>query len=275
MKILITGTNGFVGKRLINRLKQETSYDLHGIDDEYFAAEIWQDSLTSYLYDLDPDVIIHVGADTNTLERRVNYEMSRNHEATKILVDWCAHRRLPFIYSSSAACYGVDGRTSSNLYGWSKYTAENYVTAMGGISLRYFNVYGPGEEHKGNMASFVYQAFLKNQKGEEISLFPGNPRRDFVHVDDVVNANIFALNNYVTLPKKHFDVGSGHACSYERLMDVMGYKYTYCSEDVVPVGYQYYTRSNKQKWLPGWKPCYDIDYGLKTYKKYLTGDEDV
>ena len=73
----------------------------------------------------------------------------------------------PIIYSSSAANYGINNRYPSNLYGWSKYAAECYVVANGGIALRYFNVYGPGEEFKGNMASVAYQAYKTNKQNKK------------------------------------------------------------------------------------------------------------
>ena len=68
---------------------------------------------------------------------------------------------MPIIYSSSAANYGSDGKLPSNLYAWSKYTAECYVNSNGGISLRYFNVYGPKEQHKGKMSSVIYQTITQ------------------------------------------------------------------------------------------------------------------
>ena len=120
------------------------------------------------------DAVFHVGACSDTLETNVDYMMTRNYESTKIIMDWCVKNNKPMIYSSSAANYGTNNLYPSNLYGWSKYVGEGYVISNGGIALRYFNVYGPGEEDKGKMASVAYQMFIKNTKGEKITLFPKN-----------------------------------------------------------------------------------------------------
>ena len=189
MKILVTGDKGFIAKRLISKL--DRNFSVFGIDvEDFMNAEDWQRELSSIVSDISPDVIFHVGACSDTLEQDVNYMMKLNYEATKILASYCNYTDCKLIYSSSAANYGSDGKHPSNLYGWSKYAAEDVVTLTGGVALRYFNVYGPGEEHKGRMASVAYQSFLKNRDGETIRLFPKGPTRDFVHVDDIVYANM-------------------------------------------------------------------------------------
>ena len=111
---------------------------------------------------------------------------------SKVLVDHAYNLNKKIIYSSSAANEGSGNGIPNNIYGWSKLLAENYGIAKGGdfIALRYFNVYGPGEEHKGKMASMAYQAYKKG----EVYLFPGGPTRDFIYIEDVVKANITAVN---------------------------------------------------------------------------------
>ena len=269
-KILVTGAQGFVGKRLVLSLESHAEYDILELDKEYLLdLETWEENLQQTLNLFSPDVVFHVGACSDTLEKRVNYMMIRNYEATKILMDWCKYNDVPMIYSSSAASYGTNGRTPSNLYGWSKYAAENYVVSSHGIGLRYFNVYGPGEEHKGKMASFIYQSFVKDGKGEKIFLFPKKPRRDFVHVEDVVRANIFAWENFQDLEKQYYEVGTGTATPFEELMHHMGFKYTHLNNDKIPEGYQFYTCSDKNKWMRGWEPKLDVKAGVKQYKRYL------
>lgn len=199
-KILITGYKGFIGKNLYNKLKIDN--DVYGIDDEYFSSDTWRNKLKTILYKFKADVIFHVGACSDTLESDVNYMFTRNYESTKIISEWCKNNNSKLIYSSSAANYGTTGDYPSNLYGWSKYAAEDIVTKNGGVSLRYFNVYGPGEEEKKIMSSVAYQMYQKNKKGYDIQLFPGKPTRDFVYVDDVIDANIFAYDNYDKLEKK-------------------------------------------------------------------------
>ena len=270
MRILITGTLGFIGSNLKKFL--EVNNIIFEINEDLFDNDKWCDFLNDRIYIIKPDAIFHVGACSDTLEQDVNYMMTRNFESTKILVDYSKKYGVPIVYSSSAAGYGVNNEYPSNLYGWSKYIAEKYVISNGGIALRYFNVYGPGEENKGKMASVAYQMFLKNIKGEEIKLFPGKPTRDFVYVDDVVSANVFALQNYIRLKGNYYDVGSGESKSFEEMMDIFDINYTYHSDKMVPNGYQTYTCSDKLKWMNGWKPNFNLYNGLTEYKKYLTNN---
>ena len=153
MKILVTGAKGFIGKQLFNQLSLDASHNVLGIDDEYLSDN-WKENIDKILKSHDPDVIFHVGACSDTLEQDVNYMMVRNYESTKLLADWCKSKNKKIIYSSSAANYGTNGDYPANLYGWSKYVAEDYIVHTGGIALRYFNVYGPGEENKGRIKKF-------------------------------------------------------------------------------------------------------------------------
>ena len=142
---------------------------------------------------------------------------------------------------------------------------EDYVVAKGGIALRYFNVYGPGEEHKGKMASMIYQ----NLNNNEIKLFPGKPKRDFVYIDDIVNANLYALENYDKLKGNWYEVGSGESNTFETIFDNLGLQYKYHNQSEIPKGYQFQTLSLENKWMPNWKPKFNLKKGLKEYKKYL------
>jgi len=271
-KIVITGYKGFIGKRLYNALSNDNNL-LLGIDESYFDDSNWIDKLKKMLYDFMPNVIFHVGACSNTLENDVNYMMLRNYESTKVITSWSKIYDIPLIYSSSAANYGINNQYPSNLYGWSKYAGENYVSLHSGINLRYFNVYGPGEDHKGNMASIAYQMFLRYKNNEEVKLFPGEPKRDFIYVDDVVSANIYAYTYYRKLYyRKYYDVGSGESRTYEDIMKIMKIPYSYHNKNMIPKGYQFNTKSDSKLWLPGWKPEYNLERGLLEYKKYLEND---
>ena len=267
-KVIVTGSRGFIGKSLSYQLNRD-GYLVHSFDDSYFLSENWSEELLKTLNSLNYDAIFHVGACSDTLETNVEYMMTRNYESTKIMMDWCIENNKPMIYSSSAANYGTNGKYPANLYGWSKYVAEGYVISNGGIGLRYFNVYGPGEEDKGKMASVAYQMFVKHNKGEDILLFPKKPRRDFVYVKDVVSANIHALNNYEELGGKYYEVGSGTAHTFEDVLDNMGYEYSYTPEKLIPNGYQFYTCSDKTKWMNGWESAWSLENGINDYKQYL------
>jgi len=145
---------------------------------------------------------------------------------------------------------------------------------LGGLALRYFNVYGPGEEHKKNMASFVYQAYLNRKSGQSVNLFPGEPKRDFVYIDDVVAANIQALVSFEAEKGRYFEVGSGSANTFETLLELMQIEYGYELQENIPTGYQFYTCSDPARWLPNWKPQYDIKQGIAAYLEYLKSAEN-
>jgi ADP-L-glycero-D-manno-heptose 6-epimerase len=263
-KVIVTGTRGFIGLNLMKELNKQ-GYLTCGFDDSYFLIEEWENNLLKTLNSLNYDGVFHVGACSDTLEQDVNYMMTRNYESTKIITDWCKQNNKPIIYSSSAANYGTNNRYPSNLYGWSKYVAEDYVRLNDGIGLRYFNVYGPGEEHKGKMASVAYQMTQRYKAGEEIKLFPLKPKRDFVYIKDIISANIYAFENYDKLKGNFYEVGFGEARPFEDIMDILNIPFTYHSEDIIPKGYQFFTCSNKTTWMPGWKPEWNLEKGLTDY----------
>lgn len=267
MKILITGTNGFIGKNLFSELKDNN--DILEINEDIFHIENWYNELYYKLNTFCPEVVFHVGACSDTLETDVNYMMTRNYEFTRILSDYCHDFNCKMIYSSSAANYGTNELYPSNLYGWSKYVAEQYVIKNGGIGLRYFNVYGPLEDHKGKMASVAYQMLEKQKEGQEIKIFPLKPSRDFVYVKDVVHANLFASEWYEDYVGKWYEVGSGENRTFEDVLDILSIPYTYHKEEDIPKGYQFYTKSDKTKWMYGWQSEYGLERGLRDYLNYL------
>ena len=179
------------------------------------------------------------------------------------------NKNVPIIYSSSAANYGINNEHPSNLYGWSKYVSEDFVNSKNGVSLRYFNVYGPGEEHKGPMSSVAYQSYVKSKNNIEVSLFPKKPKRDFVYVKDIISANIFAMNNNENLKGRYYEVGSGNARTFEDVLNLMSIKFNYLDSNSIPTGYQFFTESNFRKWMPGWKPNWSLEKGIEEYKKIL------
>jgi ADP-L-glycero-D-manno-heptose 6-epimerase len=268
MTILVTGHLGFVGSSLFAAMALLNEYPV-GIDEEYFFKENWNEELIKILEEISPSVVFHVGACSDTLETDVNYMMKRNYESTKTIADYCDKNNIPLIYSSSAANYGSDGAYPSNLYGWSKYAAEDYVISKNGVALRYFNVYGPGEHKKGRMSSLAYQAFMKHTKGESVALFPQRPRRDFVYIEDIISANIYAWNNYKKVKGSYYEVGSGTPRTFEDMLDNLKIPFTYTEHTQIPKGYQFYTCSKEEKWLPGWAPQFTLETGLSSYRTFL------
>jgi ADP-L-glycero-D-manno-heptose 6-epimerase len=261
MVILVTGYKGFIGKNVIkNKL-----HHFIKLDDEYLNQSNPKEFLESFLNSTNPDAIFHIGACSNTLNSDVEFMMERNYISTKWLMCWCKTNGKKMIYSSSAAVYGVDGSKPSNLYGWTKLLGEDYVVSNGGIALRYFNVYGPGEEHKGKMASMIYQIMNKS----EVNLFPEKPKRDFVYVDDVVKANFYALDYYESLKGNWYEVGAGQSIEFETICNELDVPYSYLEETQIPTGYQFKTLSLSENWMAGWKPHFNLKKGLTLYKKYL------
>jgi ADP-L-glycero-D-manno-heptose 6-epimerase len=267
-RVLVTGSAGFIGSNLCKELTSlgfgVTTWEHNEIDTQKIEFQVAQK-----IEKVQPNVVFHAGASADTLQKNVEYMFLFNYEFTKYLARESGKKNIPLIYSSSAANYGINGKYPSNLYGWSKYVAEDYVLAMGGLALRYFNVYGPGEERKGNMASFAYQAFTNRKSGKSVNIFPGEPKRDFVYIDDVVAANIHAFEFFDSGKGRYFEVGSGSANKFETLLELMQIKYGYELKENIPQGYQFYTCSDPKRWLPNWKPKYDIERGISAYLKYL------
>jgi ADP-L-glycero-D-manno-heptose 6-epimerase len=264
MRLLITGTKGFIGKNLKDHFSDCEIFTFEESD----IVDNWKIRIDSFFLN-GIDAVFHVGACSNTLEQNVNYMMLLNYEVTKYITDLCVMYNVPLIYSSSAANYGTNNEYPSNLYGWSKYVGEGYVVSNNGIALRYFNVYGCGEENKGKMSSVTYQMFMKNRNNESIKLFPKKPKRDFVYIKDIISANIYALENYKNLSGKWYEVGFGESNLFESILDYMNIEYSYHDESVIPEGYQFYTCSSKDRWMDGWRPKYSLKLGIKDYLPYL------
>lgn len=261
MRILLTGHKGFIGSNLMKELEREGHIVIPAKVDVKDTKPI-RDCVVAC------DAILHVGAITDTMLQDYNTMLKHNYEVTKVLVDLAKEYGRAMVYSSSASIYGESNMTTlpTNIYAWSKKLAEDYGRAVypsGFTALRYFNVYGPGECKKGKMASVANQAYKKGS----FKLFPHNPKRDFVYVDDVVSANIAAIN----LPAGVYDVGSGEARPFEDVLKLMDISYSITSEDMIPGSYQFYTQSDKSKWLPNWEPKYNLEKGVKKYKEYLDG----
>ena len=269
MKICVTGNRGFIGKALQLELQRQ-NFIVLGIDTWIFQKGIWRENLKNYLDKINPDVVFHVGACSDTQNQDVEEMMRLNVETTFIVTDWCKSKNVPIIYSSSASVVGNEGNPET-LYAWSKYIGERYVVSNGGVALRYFNVYGNYELHKGKMASIAVQSFQKHTQGQKVYLFPKEPKRDFVCITDVVEANIHAWNNYKNLCGKEYEVGSGNARTFEDVLNVLEIPFEYTTEEEIPKNYQFFTKADPTKFMEGWTPKFDLEAGLGEYKTQLQG----
>lgn len=267
---LLTGSRGFIGRRLLANLEKKGEvvrpFDLA----DYESIDALWSEVNSSLSLSHFDGIFHVGALTDTLVKDVNTALEVNSEFTAFLSGVARRDGIPLIYSSSAANYGSDGLRPSNLYAWSKFLGEQVVLANGQVALRYFNVFGPGEVDKGRMASFLYQAFQKSKRGEDVEIFPGVPKRDFIHVDDVVSANLLAMETYAEVRGEFFDVGTGQETSFEDLLNWAGIPFLYQNESAIPEGYQFFTKANKNKFVPSWEPQLPLKRRVADYLDYLS-----
>ena len=261
--ILLTGFDGFIGSNLLKHF----SSDIIKIEKDFLDNDNWKDLLYSYVESV--DIIFHIGAISDTSLQDSTEMLKYNYLFSKELFDSAQKYNKKVIYSSSAACNGNGDGIPNNIYGWSKLITENYGMKVCDdfVSLRYFNVYGPGEEHKGKMASVAYQAY----KQGTFNLFPKTPKRDFIYIKDIVNANIHAINS----SKGIYEVGTGEARTFEEVLDNMCIEYSYHSEDNIPSWYQFYTKSDKKNWLPGWKSAYDLERGISEYKKYFKKQDSI
>jgi len=179
--------------------------------------------------------IFHQGACSSTTEQDGKYMMSNNYEYSKILLNHCLEHKTDFLYASSAAVYGngengfaeeSKAEYPLNVYGFSKFAFDNYVrrvlpeAEIQILGLRYFNVYGPQENHKGRMASVAFHLFNQLQDSGKMGLFEGSEEflRDFIHVADAVKIN---LHFYQTKSSGIFNAGTGKARSFTDIARTM------------------------------------------------------
>ena len=260
--IVVTGGAGFIGSNLVKQLNN-TYPDIpiivvddltNGIkfrniadcsvadylDQNEFLEKIKQNKLFSNL-----KAVFHQGACSATTEWNGRYMMSNNYEYSKSVLHYCLTWKVPFIYASSAAVYGLGTifkeelvyEKPVNVYAYSKFLFDQYVRSIFSeiksqvVGLRYFNVYGPKENHKGSMASVVLQADKQLKNTGVINLFEGTDGyangeqlRDFIYVDDAIAVNLWFLES-----KKNgiYNVGTGNCESFNALaqavIDFYGY----------------------------------------------------
>lgn len=236
--IIVTGGAGFIGSNIVFGLNAIGRHDILIADDlragekhrnlnrARFADIVGKDELLEQLDSLgEVEAIFHQGACADTTESDGRYMMRNNYAYSKRLLHFAERRSVRFIYASSAAVYGNGSagfreepscEDPLNIYGFSKLAFDNYVRQRPAhdncvvTGLRYFNVYGPHEQHKARMASVALHLYRQLQAGENMKLFEGSSgfERDFIHIDDVVAVNLWFLAHPVA---GIFNCGSGHA----------------------------------------------------------------
>jgi len=245
--IILTGGAGFIGSNLLASLNAKGITDVLVVDrrgvnfrnladlrfSDFITPEDFTRALERKSLPARIEAIFHQGACADTTCTDGRYMIENNFTFSRLILDFALARKVPLVYASSAAVYGAsrafaptrENERPLNLYGLSKLAFDNHARSVAAKSestvagLRYFNVYGPRESHKGKMASMVYQLYRQLKSSGRARLFAGSDgyaggeqRRDFVFVDDVVRVNLALAEGPVR--SGIFNVGTGNSRTF-------------------------------------------------------------
>lgn len=290
--IIITGGAGFIGSAFIWKLNQEGIKDIL-IVDALSHSEKWKNLIGLHYSDYihkddffelianrqglqDAKAVIHMGACSNTTEQDMDYLMHNNYRYTQVLAEWCLSHDIYFMYASSAATYGMGENGFSddemaipslkplNRYGYSKHFFDLYVLRQKLqdriVGLKFFNVFGPNEYHKGMMQSMICKGVDQIRREKQLLLFKsyhpqyahGEQKRDFIYVKECVNQMFWLYQNPHV--KGIFNIGTGQAVSWNQLANALFSALNLTPNiqyiempDTIKANYQYFTQANMDK----------------------------
>lgn len=321
--IVITGAAGFIGSCLVGFLNSQGYTNLLLVDDfssvekeanltgKHFSLKIEREDFFARLQQ-DPisiEFIFHIGARTDTTEFDYSIHEHLNVEYSKNIWNYCTENNVPLVYASSAATYGmgelgfqdsheiIEDLKPLNPYGISKNEFDKWAIKQkksppAWTGLKFFNVYGPNEYHKGRMASVIFHSYNQIMKNGFVKLFKshkeqfkdGEQLRDFVYVKDVLKVCFWFMQQWIQLrgfPSGIYNLGTGEARSFDDLV-----KATYAGLDRKPEiryidmpedireTYQYYTQADMQKLRSAGylQKMYALEEGVDDYvRNYLSG----
>jgi ADP-L-glycero-D-manno-heptose 6-epimerase len=314
--LLVTGAAGFIGSNVVTALNAQGIDDIVAVDDLMYGQKClnlvgkkfadYRDFRALIKKPVEllklPHLtgIIHLGAISNTQFPNGRILMERNYTFSKRMLELAVHHGCPLVYASSASVYG-DGKTGfqehpenerpKSPYAFSKWVFDQYVRrelAHGRLEipvtgLRYFNVYGAGETHKGSMTSFAYKCFMAMQHKKDIEVFEGsrNITRDFIYVKDAADITVFFLGAKTS---GIFNVGTGTATSFMDVAEIAVKTYggdaNTVNIRVIPFyealrkGYQSHTQADVTRLrAAGWtRPFIGIEAGIADYWQRMKGN---
>jgi len=316
--IIVTGAAGFIGSCLVNHLNQAGYTDLILVDDfsfpkknknlieKQFFAKIERIQLFDWLADNNPEIdfVYHIGARTDTTEFNKEIFDELNELYSQKIWNYCTLKNIPLVYASSAATYGlgefgysddhalISKLVPLNPYGDSKNNFDKWVLTQTKsppfwAGLKFFNVYGPNEYHKGRMASVIFHTYNQIQEKGTMRLFrshnanykDGEQLRDFIYVKDLIEVCLFLKDK---LPESGiYNLGSGKARTFLDLATNTFHSlnlnpsisFVDTPEDIRDK-YQYFTEADMTKLVSAGytKPFHTLEEGVKDYvENYLSG----
>ncbi len=320
--IVVTGAAGFIGSCLVSFLNSKGYSHLILVDDfssidketnlngKEFLFKIERENFFEWLQETDPLIafIYHIGARTDTTEFDYSIHQHLNVEYSKKIWKYCAEKIIPLVYASSAATYGlgelgfkdshevIEDLKPLNPYGISKnefdkWAIKQHECPPAWCGLKFFNVYGPNEYHKGRMASVVFHSYNQVLKDGHVKLFKshkdqfkdGEQLRDFIYVKDILKVCYWFLDSWIgnsIFPTGIFNLGTGEARSFNDLVKSTFHgldrqpeiQYIDMPEDIRET-YQYYTQADMQKLRSAGytEKMFSLEEGVEDYvRNYLS-----